>query len=328
MVDLQTNYMGIPLKNPLIVGACSLSKQIDTIRELEEAGAGAVVIKSLFEEQIQLERMSLEEHLSAYDDIYAEAMQLFPKMPHGGPKEHLYWVAETKKSVMLPVIGSLNAVNPEIWVEYARQLADTGVDGLELNFYSTPIDPHMPSAEIEKRELDTFARVRHAVKIPLAVKLHPFYANPLHLAASYDRLGANALVLFNRLFQPDLNVENETERANLTLSSSEDSGHALRWTALIHGRIRADIASSTGILTGRDAIKMILAGATAVQVVSPLYRNHLAYLANMLYDIETWMKQKSYSRLEDFRGKLDKHGMKDPWAYERGQYIKALLGFD
>ena len=328
MADLRTNYMGIELQNPIIVGACSLSKQIDSIRQIEAAGAGALVIKSLFEEQIQLERKSFEEEATQYDELYGEAVHLFPTLPHAGPKEHLYWISETRKAVAMPLIASLNAVRPETWVEWSRRLQDTGVNGLELNFYSLPLDPDVPSSEMEKRELDTFAKVREAVKIPIAVKLHPYYTNLLAVAAGFDRLGANALVLFNRFFQPDLSLETEAERSVLTFSNAADAQLPLRWMGLLHGRLRAELVASTGILTGRDALKMVLAGATAVQVVSTLYRNRINYLGDMLSEMRTWMDGKHYSTLDEFRGKASKAKVKDPWAFERGQYIKALIGFD
>jgi len=328
MADLRTEYMGLQLKNPIVVGACSLSKQIDTIRQVEAAGAGALVIKSLFEEQVQLERQAAQDALSQYDELYAEAIHLFPKIPHGGPKEHLHWVAKAKKAVAIPLIASLNAVNEETWVEYARQLADTGVDGLELNFYSLPLDPTVSSSTIEKQELETFAKIREVVHIPIAVKLHPYYTNLFNVAAAFDRLGANAIILFNRLFQPDISIENETERAILSLSTAHDSSVSLRWTALLHGRIRSSIVSSTGIMEGKDVVKMILAGATAVQIVSVLYRDKITCIGGMLASIESWMKEKGYTTLQDFRGKVSKLKVKDPWGFERGQYIKALLGFD
>jgi dihydroorotate dehydrogenase (fumarate) len=328
MADLRTRYLGLELKNPLVVGACSLSKHIDTIRQIEAAGAGCIVIKSLFEEQIQLERSKFEESLAQYDELYAEAVHLFPKIQHGGPKEHLHWVAEAKKSVGIPLIASLNAISEEIWVEYARQLADTGVDGLEVNFYSLPLDPQKSSADIERQELDIFAKIRDAVKIPIAVKLHPFYTNLMHIATAFDRLGANGIVLFNRFFQPDINPDNEQERTMLTLSAPNDSLLPLRWTALLSGRIKADLISSTGVQSGKDIARMILAGANAVQVVSALYKNKVTHLGTMLGDLQGWMKAKGYGSLDEFRGKASKKNIKDPWAFERGQYIKALLGFD
>lgn len=328
MADLRTSYMGIELKNPIVVGACSLSKQIDTIRQIEAAGAGALIIKSLFEEQIQLEQASFEESLADFDELYAEAVHLFPKISHAGPKAHLYWIKETKKAVSIPLIASLNATTEEIWVDYAKQLADTGVSGLELNFYSLPLDASLGSTAIEQRELDTFSKVRAAVKIPIAVKLHPYYTNLLHVATEFDRRGANAIVLFNRFFQPDIDVDAEKERAALTLSNSTDSMLALRWVALLHGRVKADLVASTGIMTGKDVVKMILAGASAVQVVSTLYRNKITHVGEMRAALEAWMDEKGYAALKDFRGKVSKKSVKDPWGFERGQYIKALLGFD
>ena len=328
MADLCTTYMGIGLKNPIVVGACSLSKQIDTVRQIEAAGAGALVIKSLFEEQVQLENAAFEEALGDYDELYAEAVHLFPKVAHAGPQQHLYWVKEARKAVRLPLIASLNATSEEIWVDYARQLAETGVDGLELNFYSLPLDATVGSTTIEQQELDTFSKVRAAVKIPIAVKLHPYYTNVLHVATELDRRGANALVLFNRFFQPDIDVEAETERATPSLSNSADSMLSLRWVALLHGRIKADLIASTGVMTGKDVVKMILAGASAVQVVSTLYRNKITHIGEMRAALEAWMDEKGYATLEDFRGKVSKKAVKDPWGFERGQYIKALLGFD
>ncbi len=328
MADLRTQYMGIDIKNPIVVGACSLSKQIDSIKELEAAGAGGLVLKSLFEEQVQLENADLEQALSQYDDVYAEAVSLFPEVSHGGPKEHLYWVGEARKATEMPLIGSINAVNEDVWVDYARQMAETGVDGLELNFYSLSLDPNEAGGDIEKRELDTFSKIRDAVKLPISVKLHPFYTNVMNMVSELDRRGANAVVLFNRLFQPDLNVNTGEERKRLVLSDPRDSLNTLRWTALLHGRVEADIVSGTGVLTGVDAVKMIMAGATAVQVSSTLYANRPAYIGTMLDQLNGWMEEKNHASLADFRGVASKQNVKDPWAYERGQYIKALLGFD
>lgn len=328
MANLQTNYMGLQLKNPIVVGACSLSKRIDTIKQVEAAGAGALVLKSLFEEQVQLERANHEVELGQYDELYAEAVNLFPKIEHGGPKEFLFWAKEAKKAVSMPVIASLNALNESVWVDFAKQLAETGVDGLELNFYSPPLDPSLKPGTIEQQELDAFSKVREAVKIPLAVKLHPYYTNLFYTAAEFAKRGANALILFNRLFQPDIHPEKLNERQSLVLSQSSDSLVALRWVALLHGKVDAELVASTGIITGQDAIKMLLAGANAVQVVSTLYKNKVTHISTMLDEISSWMERKGYHSLADFRGQVSKQKVKDPWGFERAQYIKALLGFD
>lgn len=328
MANLQTTYMGLQLKNPIVVGACSLSKRIDTVKQIEAAGAGALVLKSLFEEQVQLERAEYEAELSQYDEMYAEAVNLFPKVQHGGPKEFLFWVKEARKAVSMPLIASLNAISESVWVDYAKQLAETGVDGLELNFYSPPLDPSIAPGAVEQQEFDAFAKVREAVKIPLAVKLHPYYTNMFYTASEFAKRGADALILFNRLFQPDLNVEELSERQALVLSQPTDSLVPLRWTALLHGKVDADLISSTGITTGKDVAKMVLAGATAVQVVSAIYRNKVTHISAMLEELSGWMDSKGYSSLADFRGQVSKQKVKDPWGFERAQYIKALLGFD
>ncbi len=327
MADLRTSYMGIELQNPLVVGACSLSNNIDRIKLMEQTGAGALVLKSLFEEQIQQERAEIDEELSKFEGLYPEALTLFPRFEHG-PKQHLYWVTEARKAVKMPLIASLNAVTEKVWVSYARQLAETGVDGLELSFYSLPLDPSVPAADIEARELETFSRVKEAVKVPVAVKLHPFYTNVFRHAAELSGRGAAAVVLFNRLFQPDIHLEGKVEWAPMVLSKSSDGLLSLRWIALLYDRIQAQLVANTGVQTGLDAAKMILAGADAVQVVSALYRNDIRYLGQMLDQLARWMDAQGYAKLADFRGKVSKKEVKDPWAFERAQYIKALLGFD
>ena len=197
MADLKTTYMGIPLANPLVVGACSLSKNVDSIKALEAAGAGGLVIKSLFEEQIQIEEEDFASKLGAHDNADPEAQSFFPKLRHGGPKEHIFWVKEARKAVKFPLFASLNCINSATWVEYAKQLADTGVNGLELNFYSPALSPDVLSGDIEKKEAEALAKVRAVVKLPIAVKLHPYYTSLMNVAASFEKAGANALILFN-----------------------------------------------------------------------------------------------------------------------------------
>jgi len=328
MADLQTTYMGIELDNPIVVGACSLSKQIDSIRKIEDAGAGALVIKSLFEEQVQLERHDLEQDLNKYDSQFSEALAMFPKLDHGGAKEHIFWVKKAKESVSMPLIASLNAQAEDVWVDYAKQLADTGVDGLELNFYSLPLNTSLEYGEIEKKELEIFAKIRAAVDLPIAVKLHPFYTNVLKVAKDFDRLGANAIVIFNKLFQPGVNIATQALRPALMFSTQKDMNLSLRWTGLLYGRVGSDIIASSGISSGGDVVAMMLAGATAVQVVSVLYQKKYQQIGIMLDEISQWMHDKGYDTINDFRGSLSKQNVSDPWAYERGQYIKALLGFD
>jgi dihydroorotate dehydrogenase (fumarate) len=328
MTNLRTTYMGIPLANPIVVGSCSLSKRVDGVKELEDAGAGGLVIKSLFEEQIQLESDEFEGVRSRYDDAFGEAISLFPKLDHAGPKEHVFWVGQVRKAVKMPLFASINCSNPSTWPEYARQLQDTGVDGLELNFYSPPLDPSVSSSTIEQHEKDVVAAVRSAVKIPIAVKLHPFYTSVMNVVAGFEAEGANGFVLFNRLFQPDIDIDAETKRAVADFSDPRDSLVALRWTALLANELRADIAASTGIQSGRDVAKMILAGAKAVQIAGVLYREKAAHIPKMLAELSAWMDSRGYANIEAFRGKLAKRQSSDAWSFERGQYIKAVVGID
>jgi dihydroorotate dehydrogenase (fumarate) len=325
MADVTTTYMGIPLQNPILVGACELTAHMGTIQKIAEAGAGALVIKSLFEEQVQLEQFKLQEALERDAGRHAEMTSLFPKMQYAGPKEHLLWVKKAKEAVKIPVFASVNAVNRGTWVEYAKQLQDTGVDGLELNFFEVPRDPQLEGTVIEQEQFAITAEIVKAVKIPVSVKLSPFYANPLNVIARLDQVGVRGVVLFNRLFHPDIDVETETLQHPLNLSQRIDYRLPLRYAGLLYGQIKADVCSSTGIFDGNDVIKMLLAGAQGVQVVSALYFYKTDYLHTLLLALQAWMDAKGYATLADFRGKLSKQKINDPWAYERAQYVKLLF---
>jgi dihydroorotate dehydrogenase (fumarate) len=325
MASLQTRYMGVALANPVIAGACDLTSNVDSIRRIEDAGAGAVVLKSLFEEQVQLERLRLEEEMDTGSELYAEMATIFPRLKHAGSREHLLWVKKSRDAVKIPLFASLNAVARATWVPYAKELADQGVHGLELNFFATPRDFDVSGAQIEEEQIDAVREVRAAVSLPLAVKLSVFYSNPLNMAARLDREGVNAFVLFNRFFEPDINPEAESMTQPFNFSIQADNRLPLRFAGLLHGRVNADMCASTGIMNGMDVAKMILAGATAVQVVTGLYRNGVRSIATMLAELGSWMDAKSYPTLEAFRGKLSAESLKDPWAYTRAQYAKMLL---
>jgi dihydroorotate dehydrogenase (fumarate) len=328
MADLKTTYMGIPLANPLVVGACSLSKNIDSIKALEAAGAGGLVIKSLFEEQVQIEEDDFLSKLRAHDHTDSEAQSFFPQLHHGGPKEHVFWVKEARKAVKFPLFASLNCLNDSTWVEYAKQLADTGVSGLELNFYSPALSPDVLSGDIEKKEAEAIAQVRAAVKLPIAVKLHPYYTSLMNVAATFEKAGANALILFNRLFEPDIDVDTLTKKAGFRPSESHDSLVALRWIGLLSKHSKCDIIGSTGVSSGRDVARLLLAGAQAVQAVSALLKNHGAAVQKILGELDAWMTEHKFANLAAFRGKLAGAKDNDAWSYERGQYIKAIVGID
>ena len=328
MANLQSSYMGIPLKNPFVVGACSMTAHMDSIKRMEDAGAAAVVIQSLFEEQIQLQNMRMEEELTISDNLDAEIQDLFPDVEHGGPEEHLMWVRKTKEAVSIPVIGSLNCTTPQTWADWAVRMEETGVDGLELNFFAIPIDGTRSAQEIEDEQIDALKRVKSAVKVPISVKLSPFYTSPLDIITKMDAVGVNGFVLFNRLFHPSFNIEKETGQYPFNLSTSNDHRMALRFAGLLHDKVKSSICASNGIHTGEDAVEVPLAGADVFQAVSTLYRNRIDVIGQVLKDIEAWMDRKGYSSLDDFRGKLSVEKTPDKWTYRRAQYVKMLLKAD
>jgi len=317
--------MGIELKNPIIVGASNLVLDEHHLKQMEEAGAAAVVYKSLFEEQVQLENLALSEAMDEYSERHAEMTTLFPDIEHAGPREFLMNLRNARKAISIPLFASLNAVYQETWVEYAEQLAETGVDGLELNFYSVPQDFHKTEVSITDEQIAIVKEVKKAVSIPVAVKLSPYYTNPLYLIKKLDEAGVNGIVMFNRLFQPDIDIDLEENYFPYNLSHQQDSRIALRFAGLLYGNVNAGICANTGILTGEDVITMILAGADCVQVVSTLYKNQIEYISTMLTDMQEWMHEKQYQKLDDFRGKLSKKRIKDPFAYKRAQYVDILL---
>jgi dihydroorotate dehydrogenase (fumarate) len=328
MVELKTKYLGIELKNPVIVGASNLVLKPDNIKRAEQAGAAAVVYKSLFEEQIQLESAQLDDELEEYNERNAEMVKLFPTIEHAGPEEHLVNLRRVKESVKIPVIASLNAIYAESWIEYARLLEQTGVDALELNFFYVPRDVEADGRDVKNQQIEILKAVRSQVKLPISVKLSPFYANPLNVVAQMDKSGVNGFVLFNRMFQPDIDIEKQEHYSPFNLSNPEDNKLSLRFAGLLYGTISGSICANTGIYSGADVVKMILAGADCVQVVSTIYKNKVEYISTILKDIENWMESKNYKKLNDFRGKLSNKTLNDPFVYKRAQYIDLLLKSD
>ena len=328
MANLKTRYMGIELKNPVIVGASNMINNLENVKKAEEAGAAAVVYKSLFEEQIQLENAQLDDKLNEYSERNAEMINLFPKIEHAGPEEHLFNIARLKKSVKIPVIASLNATVMETWIDYARRIEDMGVDALELNFFYVPRDVEFDGHSLINEQVDIMKAVKKTVKIPVSVKLSPFYANPLNLVKKLDEAGAKGFVLFNRMFQPEIDMEKEQHYTPFNLSVPEDNRLPLRFAGLLYGNLKADICSNTGIFTGKDVAKMILAGANCVQIVSTIYINKIEYIGTIIKDLEAWMDKRGYKSLDDFRGKLSNKNINDPFVYKRAQYIDLLLKSD
>jgi len=326
MPDLKTTYMGIPLRSPVVVSASSISSYVDRVQMAESAGAGALVIRSLFEEQIALDQWRMEEALATGGESFAEARSYFPKVEHGGIKEHLMWVEKTRKAVSMPIFASLNAVSPGAWTVYARQLASTGVNGLEINFYAVPTNPDEPASTIEQQLYSIIEGVRKEVTLPIAVKLSPFYTSPANVIQELEKRGVNAVVIFNRFLQPDIDPDTESLINEMVLSTPAELKVPLRWAALLYGRTRLDLAVNTGVHTGRDVVKAILAGAAVTQVAATLLKNGIPYLSTMLLDVQNWMAEKGYNSLADFRGKLSQKNCDDPFAFERAQYVKLLSG--
>lgn len=325
MANLSTKYMGLNLKNPIIIGASNLVLDLDTIRKAEDAGAAAIVYKTLFEEQIELERLQLTEELNQYNERHAEMISLFPDIQHAGPASHLENLRKATEAVKIPVIGSLNCMFEDTWIEYAKLIEQTGVNALELNFYSIPGDFEKKEKDILSEQLDILNHVKKNVKIPVSVKISPFYTNVLNLVRMMYFEGVDGFVLFNRLFQPDIDIEKVDHHFPYNLSHEEDSRLSLRYIGLLSGEVHGSLCANTGIYSGKDVIKMILAGADAVQVVSTVYKHGVSQIGVMLKEIEDWMESKKFNSIDQFRGKLSRKNLKDPFVYKRAQYVDILM---
>lgn len=325
MANLKTTYLGIELKNPIIVGASDMVTKVENLKAAEEAGASAIVYKSLFEEQIQLENYQFDKELTDYNERHAEMIDLFPDIDHAGPRQFLHNLKKAKESVSIPLIASLNAIYRETWVEYAKLIEDTGVDGLELNFYYVPGDFETEGKSIVEEQVEVVKEIKNILNIPVSVKLSPFYTNALKVITEMDKVNADGFVLFNKMFQPDIDLEKEEHISPFYLSAENNYRMALRYVGLLYGHTAASLCASGGVYSGKDVIKLIMAGADAVQVVSALYKNKLSHISTMLKDVEEWMEDKGYGSLKDFQGKVSRKKTKDPYVYKRAQYIEMLL---
>jgi dihydroorotate dehydrogenase (fumarate) len=323
MADLKTHYMGIQLKNPIIIGASNIVTDTDNLRRIEKAGAAAIVYKSLFEEQVQLENLEFYERKTEYSERNAEMINLFPVSITGTPdiEEHLMALKQAKESVSIPVFASINAVQDETWIEYAIKIEETGVNGLELNFYSVPETNVSSNEDIEKKQIKILKDVKSAV----SVKLSSFHTNPLKHISNREEAGADAFVLFNRLFQPDIDIHTEEHHFPYSLSNSEDNRLPLRFAGLLYGNTKASVCTNTGIMNGSDVIKMILAGADNVQIVSTIYLNQIEVITTILKELGKWMDSKGYATLDQFRGKLSKKNSENKLPYHRAQYMDFMM---
>ena len=324
MADLSTSYLGLQLPTPLVLASSALSNRVDNLEMAEGHGAGAVVLRSLFEEQLEAQNTALEEELARAAESSPEARTYFPPQ-RVGPHEYLSLVERAKRALEIPVIASLNCCAPGSWTGYARDIEQAGADALEVNLYAVEADPAVSSAEVEARYLDIVQAVRSAVKVPVAVKLSPFFTSLGHFAARLDQAGVNGLVLFNRFLQPDLSLERMAATPTMTLSAQSEALLPLRWIGLLHGRVRADLAASTGVYDSTGALKQILAGATVVQLASALVKNGIPHLGKVLQGIEEWLDKRGAASLADVRGSLSQRAVQDPGAFERAQYVHLIL---
>lgn len=330
MVDLNTTYLGLQLKNPVVASASPISKKLDGIRHLEDAGAGAVVMYSLFEEQIVHESLALDHFLSRGTDSYAEALSYFPDLENYnvGPEDYLKLISNAKKAVDIPIIGSLNGVSTGGWIDYAKSIEQAGADGLELNVYYIPTDPNLSSQELEQNYIDLVKNIRSQVRIPLAVKLNPFFTALPHLANQLAGAGANGLVLFNRFIQPDLDIETLEVTPNLVLSNSNELRLPLRWLAILYGRVQADLALTSGVHTAQDVLKAMMAGASVTMLASSLLMNGMKRISEILTDMQQWMETYEYESVKQMQGSMSQRAVAEPAAFERANYMKALSSFD
>lgn len=329
-MDLTTTYMGMKLKNPLVVAASPLSENIDMVKKLADAGASAIVMYSLFEEQINHEIDELDHFLSQGTDSFSESMSYFPepqeyKNLHA--EEYLEQIKKFKAAVDIPVIGSLNGVSPGGWIKYAKNIEEAGADALELNIYYVATDPNKSSSDVEQVHLDSLKTVKEAVNIPVAVKLGPYFSAFANMATRLDAAGADALVLFNRFYQPDLDLEALEAVSNLQFSDRYEMRLPLRWIAILYGKVKANLAATSGVHTPDDAMKLLLAGADVVQMASVLYQEGPGWIAEMVKGIEEWMTRKKYASVEEFKGAMSYKSLAEPAVYERANYIKMLNSF-
>ena len=325
-MDLKTKYLGLELEHPLMVGSSPMLDDMDTVRELEDAGAAAMVMRSLFEEQIVAEEMATHEFTAGRSDSSAFAQSFFPDPGsyRFGPHEYLEKLRKVKEAVSVPVIGSLNGVTPGRWLDYAIQMEETGADALELNVYYVATDPTEGGAEVERRALDMVRTVREEVKIPLAVKISPYYSSVARFCHNLVEAGADGLVLFNRFYQPDIDVHELEVKPELTLSFSRVLLVRLRWLAIVSATVDASLAVTGGVTTSLDAIKALMAGANAVQCVTALLQKGPGYLATLKKDLELFLEQKEYEDLAQLQGSMNLSRCPDPSMFERGNYLQIL----
>ncbi len=325
-MKMHTSYMGFNLDSPIVVSACTLSEQTDNIVKMEDNGAGAVVLFSLFEEQIRKEEAVLKGVMSETTYAFAEALDYFPDLDefNVGTDDYLENIRKAKERVDIPIIGSLNGITNEGWVDYSKLMEQAGADGIEVNIFFIPGDITMSSSEVEHRYLNIIESIKKTVKIPVAVKLNPYFSAMGNMSMRMKNAGADALVLFNRFYQPDFDINELVIKTDLHYSESTEIRLPLLWIALLYGKVKLSLAATTGVQSAIEVIKYLLAGADVVMTASSLYKNGIPYLKTMNKELQDWMYMMGFDSIDSFKGSMSQQHISDPTAYERANYIKIL----
>lgn len=328
-MDLTTTYMGLNLKNPIVSSSSPLTENLDNFKKLEDAGAAAVVMHSLFEEQIIQESEQLDHYLDYGAESFAEALSYYPDADsyHVGPGAHLNLLAEAKKAIDIPIIASLNGISTGGWIDYAKKLVEAGADALELNIYYVATDTKMTGTQVKQKYFDILRAVKKSVSVPVAVKMNPFYSATANMAARLAEEGADALVLFNRFYQPDFDLEKLEVVPRLTLSSSYELSLPLRWVAILHGRVPVDFAITSGVHTHEDVLKGMMAGAKVTMMASELLQNGVSRIGEILSGVNNWMEENEYESIAQMQGSMSQKNVAEPAAFERANYIKVLKSY-
>jgi len=325
-MDLTTDYLGFTLKSPLVASASPLSDDVDNIKRMEDSGASAVVLYSLFEEQIIHDQEELYYHTEAHNEAYAESITFYPDLPdfQTGPEQYLDHIRKAKEAVGVPVIASLNGSSLGGWTQFSKRIEEAGADALELNIYSIPTDIDTPGSEVEERYVEVVKAVKAAINIPVAVKISPFFSNMANMAKKLDEAGADGLVLFNRFYQPDIDLETLEVKPNVLLSTPQALRLPLRWVAILYGRISADLAATSGVHGAADAIKLLMAGAKVTMMASATMRYGLGHFETVETGMRLWMEHHEYESVKQMQGSMSQKNVEDPGSFERAQYMRAV----